>query len=115
MDKLFNSNDNSPLKSNFVIFLGDFNYRINLSKEETENIIEENNVKNLISKDQLSLEKDEGNVFKDFFEPEITFLPTYKFDKNSKIYDTSKKQRVPSYCDRILIKCQNQENLLEMG
>eukprot|EP01080_Neovahlkampfia_damariscottae_P008988 gene8988-1087_t len=104
-EKLFDNSEISPLDANFVIFVGDFNYRIQLSKEETEEIIKTKNVKKLLNHDQLSLEKDEGNVFDGFFEPEITFLPTYKFDKNSNIYDTSKKQRVPSYCDRILIKC----------
>ena len=32
----------------------------------------------------------------------IAFLPTYKYDKNSYSYDTSKKMRVPSWTDRIL-------------
>jgi hypothetical protein len=32
----------------------------------------------------------------------IDFLPTYKYDKNSYSYDTSKKMRVPSWTDRIL-------------
>jgi hypothetical protein len=35
-------------------------------------------------------------------EAPITFVPTYKFDKNS--YDYAlKKNRVPSWCDRILL------------
>jgi len=29
----------------------------------------------------------------------ISFLPTYKFDTNSDAYDTSKKQRIPSWYD----------------
>lgn len=32
----------------------------------------------------------------------IKFFPTYKYDKNSYNYDTSKKQRVPSWTDRVL-------------
>ena len=31
-------------------------------------------------------------------------MPTYKHDIRSKEYDTSKKQRVPAFCDRILWK-----------
>ena len=37
-----------------------------------------------------------------FHEDAITFLPTFKYNKNSDVYDTSKKQRTPSYTDRIL-------------
>ena len=37
-----------------------------------------------------------------FHEEEIKFLPTFKYDKNSEVYDTSKKMRTPSYTDRIL-------------
>lgn len=32
----------------------------------------------------------------------IRFLPTYKYDKNSYSYDTSKKLRIPSWTDRVL-------------
>ena len=38
-----------------------------------------------------------------FIEKEIEFLPTYKFDIGTKIYDTSKKARTPSWTDRILL------------
>ena len=37
-----------------------------------------------------------------FAEMALTFPPTFKFDKNSSEYDTSKKERVPSWCDWIL-------------
>ncbi len=37
-----------------------------------------------------------------FKEPPISFLPTFKFDMHSNIYDTSKKQRIPAFTDRIL-------------
>ncbi len=42
--------------------------------------------------------------YRDYEEGEINFDPTYKYDKRSSKYDTSKKQRTPSWCDRILWK-----------
>lgn len=38
-----------------------------------------------------------GKVFVGFSEPPIKFLPTYKFDIQSDNYDSSSKNRVPSY------------------
>ena len=46
----------------------------------------------------------QGDVYNQFEEGKILFPPTYKFDCKSDIYDSSKKQRVPSWCDRILHK-----------
>lgn len=38
-----------------------------------------------------------GSIFKGFQEPDIHFLPSYKFDLGKDSYDTSSKQRTPSY------------------
>lgn len=38
-----------------------------------------------------------GTIFKGFQEPDIHFLPSYKFDIGKDSYDTSSKQRTPSY------------------
>lgn len=43
-----------------------------------------------------------GSVFEGFAEGKLGFMPTYKFDKDTDTYDTSAKQRIPGWCDRIL-------------
>ena len=47
--------------------------------------------------------------FLEFNEKKIDFPPTFKFDVNTHTYDTSAKQRIPSWCDRILYKIRNTE------
>ena len=41
-------------------------------------------------------------MFESFNEAKITFPPTYKYDPGTSNYDTSEKNRVPSWTDRIL-------------
>ena len=38
-----------------------------------------------------------GNIFQGFQEGRINFRPTYKFDIGKETYDTSAKNRIPSY------------------
>jgi len=45
-----------------------------------------------------------GGAFQGLVEAPIAFAPTFKFDKRSIRYDTSKKRRIPAYTDRILYK-----------
>lgn len=42
-----------------------------------------------------------GSIFKGFLEAPIRFLPTYKFDVGCDVYDTTSKQRTPSYTVKI--------------
>ena len=53
---------------------------------------------------QLTKARFAGEAFSEFSEGEIRFPPTFKFDKKRNTYDTSKKQRVPAWTDRILYK-----------
>ena len=41
--------------------------------------------------------------FEDFHEQKIGFMPTYKFNPNSKIYDTSRALRQPSYTVPVIL------------
>jgi hypothetical protein len=46
----------------------------------------------------------ERRAFPGFVEGKISFEPTFKFDKDTGEYDTSHKQRIPAWTDRILFK-----------
>lgn len=87
-----------------VIWMGDLNYRVSLPNEEARTLIMANNLPKLLTFDQLSYERKRHPEFQGFIELPITFPPTYKFDKGSDSYDTSEKQRVPSWTDRIMFK-----------
>lgn len=64
--------------------------------------------------DQLASNIRKGLVFKGFQEPPLSFKPTYKYDPGTQDFDTSHKQRVPSYTDRILYRCKK-GNILNTG
>lgn len=48
----------------------------------------------------MNEQKNLGYIFKGFEEGYITFPPTYKYDTGTDRYDTSEKQRIPSWTDR---------------
>ena len=57
--------------------------------------------------DELHQEMGGGRVFRFLHEAPVGFAPTYKFDKGDAAplaYDSSEKQRVPAWCDRILFR-----------
>lgn len=90
-----------------VIWLGDFNYRIGLSDEQARKLIEIGDLETLYENDQLKLQMGRGYAFPFYDEAKITFNPTYKFDVGTDMYDTSEKQRIPAWCDRVLRKGNN--------
>ena len=86
-------------------FFGDMNFRIDLTYENAINYSERFEHKEQVllkQRDQLNQLLADGNELGDFVEQFIDFRPTYKYDRRSTRYDTSKKQRQPSWCDRIL-------------
>lgn len=90
-------------EADFVVLLGDLNYRIELSYEKVIKRISQKNFDRLLRSDQLKKAQRIFPLLNLFKEPIINFQPTYKFDLNSSSYDTSHKKRTPSYTDRILV------------
>eukprot|EP01080_Neovahlkampfia_damariscottae_P010168 gene10168-2588_t len=92
--------ENYPLnKHDIFVIIGDLNYRLNLTHEETISLIEKSNFEEMLKYDQLTLQKKESNILENFIEGNIHWKPTYKFDKISGEYDT---ERIPAFTDRIL-------------
>uniref|UniRef100_A0A0N5A7W6 phosphoinositide 5-phosphatase n=1 Tax=Syphacia muris TaxID=451379 RepID=A0A0N5A7W6_9BILA len=92
------------LSNDVVIWVGDFNYRISLPGDEVKKAIQNKMFGHLAGSDQLTRQKAQGLVFKDFYEGPLNFAPTYKYDTFSDDYDTSEKCRVPAWTDRIFYK-----------
>lgn len=90
-------------KVDFLVLMGDLNYRIDMNYADCIRHIQDGDIKMLLARDQLNIAKLTDKRIAKFDEGTIDFIPTYKYDKKSNIYDTSPKQRIPSYCDRVLI------------
>lgn len=88
-----------------IIWLGDLNYRINLSYEKTRELISRKEWSKLAESDQLLRELKKGRAFDGWTEGNLSFAPTYKYENNSEKYygeDPKVGRRTPAWCDRIL-------------
>ncbi|XP_011073441.1 type IV inositol polyphosphate 5-phosphatase 7 isoform X2 [Sesamum indicum] len=95
------------LEHDRVIWLGDLNYRIALPYRSAKALVEMQNWRALLEKDQLRIEQRRGRVFDGWREGKIYFPPTYKYSHNSDRYTgddmhPKEKRRTPAWCDRIL-------------
>ncbi|GAB1601830.1 synaptojanin-1-like isoform X2 [Argonauta hians] len=86
----------------YIFWVGDFNYRIDLPKDDVKELVRNHNWTALHAADQLKIQMEANNVFRGFQEGQTNFAPTYKYDNFSDDYDTSEKCRVPAWTDRIL-------------
>mmetsp|Transcript_4928 Transcript_4928/g.9233 ORF Transcript_4928/g.9233 Transcript_4928/m.9233 type:complete len:486 (+) Transcript_4928:3106-4563(+) len=105
-----------------VIWMGDFNSRVDGSREDVEFLIAHDIMMILQKNDQLNVERAAGNVAVSYNEGKIDFVPTYRFDPGTCTYDTSRKRRIPGWTDRILFRdnagCLSQltySNILEVS
>lgn len=100
------SSDYMIADHDLVFWIGDFNYRIDVSltRQDILDMITNNQINDLRIFDQLNIERSMGKVFENFHEGEITFPPTYKFQVGTDLYEDreGKKKRPPAWCDRIL-------------
>ncbi|WAR61644.1 hypothetical protein PtB15_12B334 [Puccinia triticina] len=92
-------------RTGHLIWAGDLNYRLNTTYAQAKALAESPSVEDcsaLLSFDQLKQQIETGKAFQQFQEGVIEFKPTYKFDVGTNNFDTSEKQRIPAYTDRIL-------------
>uniref|UniRef100_A0A8C1X6Z0 phosphatidylinositol-3,4,5-trisphosphate 5-phosphatase n=1 Tax=Cyprinus carpio TaxID=7962 RepID=A0A8C1X6Z0_CYPCA len=109
-DKQLNSFDIS-LRFTHLFWFGDLNYRLDMDIQEILNYINRKEFEPLLKVDQLNLEREKNKVFLRFAEEEITYPPTYRYERGSRDTYVWQKQKatgmrtnVPSWCDRILWK-----------
>jgi endonuclease/exonuclease/phosphatase family metal-dependent hydrolase len=99
---LGNPNYDTGHQFHHCFFMGDLNYRLNSDNlAETISLIAQQQWSQLLSMDQLIKEKNQGNIFYDFHEPDIQFAPTFKVARGTR--SDFDRKRIPSWCDRILV------------
>eukprot|EP00761_Pharyngomonas_kirbyi_P014398 gb/GECH01014428.1/.p1 GENE.gb/GECH01014428.1/~~gb/GECH01014428.1/.p1 ORF type:complete len:425 (+),score=93.33 gb/GECH01014428.1/:1-1275(+) len=108
-----------PEEWDHVIWLGDLNYRVEGVRKALDWAISHDMLEVLLANEQLSAErKKEDSIWNGFSEGMLSFRPTYKFEPGTDNYDTSPKQRCPSWTDRILFRSYsnrtNEENDLRL-
>jgi len=86
----------------YVFWCGDLNYRIDLPNDKCRSLITERDWTSLLEQDQLSVQRKQQQVFREFNEAPISFPPTYKYNLFEDSYDRSEKCRVPAWTDRVL-------------
>ncbi|KAH0849942.1 hypothetical protein HID58_095941 [Brassica napus] len=112
----------SVIMSTRVIWLGDLNYRINLSYEKTHELIARKEWQRLLENDQVTYcikplicliylvafkRMRKGNVFEGWSGGVLCFPPTYKYEIDSENYigdDPESGKRRPAWCDRVIGK-----------
>lgn len=97
--------DGTMILDHEICFLhGDLNYRIDMRRDTIINSIQNNDLNHIYSQDQLykQIKNNPSFRLRSFFEPPLTFAPTYKYDRRTDNYDSSEKKRSPAWCDRIL-------------
>lgn len=97
-----------------IIWAGDLNYRVPLDATLVRDLLEVGLYKDLLAHDQLVKERNgTRTVWRSFNEAPIDFLPTFKYDPGTSVFDSSEKNRTPAWCDRILFRSAQSMETLE--
>ena len=109
-----NKENNLLYEYDYLFWAGDLNYRLwNIENSVCRQMIKDKQLSSLRAKDQLAQVSLNQQAFCGFTELPLNFPPTYKYDCGEVTYDSSAKQRVPSWTDRVLYRC-NTENTSQM-
>ncbi|XP_067405838.1 phosphatidylinositol 3,4,5-trisphosphate 5-phosphatase 2-like [Emydura macquarii macquarii] len=117
-DKRLSSFD-LTLRFTHLFWFGDLNYRLDMDVLDILAHVNKKEFEPLLSVDQLSLEREKNKVFLRFSEGDISFPPTYRYERGSrdsyvwqKFKTTGVRINVPSWCDRILWKSHPETHVL---
>ncbi|XP_054071198.1 phosphatidylinositol 3,4,5-trisphosphate 5-phosphatase 2-like isoform X2 [Rissa tridactyla] len=99
------------LRFTHLFWFGDLNYRLDMDVQDILAHVTKKEFETLLAVDQLNLEREKNKVFLRFSEGDISFPPTYRYERGSrdsymwqKFKPTGVRINVPSWCDRILWK-----------
>ena len=93
-------------KINILIWLGCLNYKVDTKLEQFSEAYIKGKELSLLEYDQMLKEKKNNKefIFKQFFEGEIKFFPTSKYEVGSNKIDWNDKNNYPAWADRIFYK-----------
>nr|CCC92793.1 putative inositol/phosphatidylinositol phosphatase [Trypanosoma congolense IL3000] len=106
-----------PHNHDIIVVAGDLNYRVNLSYQASLQLAMRNDYATLLKHDEFTEELTNPlSPWTGFVEFSPTFQPTYRYNIGTGNYDTSEKQRVPSYTDRIATwtRCKDHQNSIKL-
>ncbi|XP_077682203.1 phosphatidylinositol 3,4,5-trisphosphate 5-phosphatase 2A-like isoform X2 [Eretmochelys imbricata] len=117
-DKRLSSFD-LTLRFTHLFWFGDLNYRLDMEVQDILAHVNKKEFEALLAVDQLTLEREKNKVFLRFSEGDISFPPTYRYERGSrdsyvwqKFKTTGVRINVPSWCDRILWKSHPETHML---
>jgi hypothetical protein len=112
--KFTNGGDGASPTDHELFFLsGDLNYRIDYPRPKVIASISNKHFEQLHQFDQLCTLRRTFPLhpLANLSEGPLDFAPTYKYNRNTQVYDTSEKKRTPAWCDRILYRTSDSEKI----